>query len=62
MCGSADIYSNEYICTQVEIDVTTTNITTVNVSNWNPQLKDNISTSNQRNNSIYTGLPNKATS
>jgi len=52
MCGSFAIYSVEYICTHVEIEVTTTNITTVKVSNINPQEKETNSESNQLNNSI----------
>ena len=36
-CGSKDIYSVEYKCTSVEIDVTTINITLVKVSNKKPQ-------------------------
>jgi hypothetical protein len=51
MCGSFDMYSMEYIWTHIEIDVTTTNITTVNVSNKKPQEKDNNSESNHLKNS-----------
>jgi hypothetical protein len=36
-CGSCPIYSVEYKCTNLEMDVTTTNITTVSVSNIKPQ-------------------------
>src|SRR6185312_3027573 len=35
-CGSCDIYSIEYRCTNVEIEQTTTNITTVKESNKKP--------------------------
>ena len=36
--GSSPIYSVEYKCTKLEIEVTTISITQVNVSNKNPQL------------------------
>jgi len=36
-CGSCDIYSVEYKCTSNETKVTTQHITTVKVSNINPQ-------------------------
>jgi len=52
MWGSCDIYSVEYICTHNDIEVTTTNITTVKLSNKNPQEKVIISESNHLNNSI----------
>ena len=52
MCGSCAIYSVEYKCTHIEIDVTTTSITTVNVSNKKPQENVINSESNHLNNSI----------
>jgi membrane-bound inhibitor of C-type lysozyme len=38
-CGSCDIYSVEYKCTNVDIEVTTINITVVKLSNKNPHFK-----------------------
>jgi len=52
MCGSFDIYSVEYKCTHIDIEVTTTNITTVNVSNKKPHEKVISSESNHLKNSI----------
>lgn len=52
MCGSCDIYSVEYKWTHIEIDVTTTNITTVKLSKRKPHEKVNKSDSNQLNVSI----------
>lgn len=37
-CGSWDIYSVEYKCTKLEIEVTTISITQVRVSKRKPQL------------------------
>jgi hypothetical protein len=45
-CGSSDIYSIEYKCTQLEIDKITINIETVNVSNKKPQETSRTGVSN----------------
>jgi spore germination protein GerM len=62
MCGSCDIYSQEYKCTRVEIDVTTISITAVKGSNRKPQLTTNNSDENQRNKEKQHVVPDRPTS
>jgi len=47
ICGSPDMYSVEYICTNAEILVTTTNIMAVKPSKENPQSRDRDAVENQ---------------
>ena len=49
-------------CTKLEIEVTTINITAVNVSKRNPQCKLYVSVIIQGDNSIRHGVFNKVTS
>ena len=62
MCGSWDIYSQEYKCTKEEIDVTTINIIAVSGSNRKPQSTTNNSDENQRNKVKQQTEPAKPTS
>jgi hypothetical protein len=60
--GSCLIYSVEYKWTRLEIDVTTTSITTVNLSKVKPHATTKSSDSIQGINWKWQALPKKATS
>jgi len=61
-CGSCPIYSVEYKCTKLEIEVTTINITAVSVSKRKPHLRLYVSVIIHGESSIKHGVFKRATS